>query len=338
MMIKRSDTTVTILHRIRWSSRPLFYRRIFRAAAAAALLASAALNADAAFDEAVVSAQAAAMGGASLAKDGDSSALFVNPAAGAALTSPEAYFMYNQLYAGLSGVGSIGQSLAAFAAPTRLGTVGVGLSDFQATGLLDQRVIGVSFARRVFGDVEAGVTGKYLSQRYLVGSDPLAASDPVFSNGTARGAFAVDAGVIAPVTDGLKAALAVRNINQPDIGLASVDRVPRQIQAGLAYSLKPESLRLTADYTYVGASAGSLSQKSEPALGLEKGYEHDMVQFRFGATLDQISGGVGINVGCLGFDYTFLLNRTLLANNAGTHMVGLRYRFGAVDPIPVRGH
>ena len=319
-MRKRSVTTTSLL----------------RASVAAALILVAARYARAALGDVVVGAQSAAMGGASLANLGDPAALFLNPAAGAGLANPEAYFMYNQLYAGLSGVGSLGQSFAAFGVPTAIGAVGVGLSDFQASGLLDQKVIGVTFARRLFGAVDFGVTGKYLHQSYLIGSDPSAASDPVFSNGTARGAFTLDAGLIAPVTSDLHVGLAVRNINQPDMGLASVDRVPRQVQAGLAYDLKAAALRLTADYTYSSIQTGTLTDRSQPGIGLEKRLVNDMVKFRGGLTLDQISAGVGLQLGPLGFDYTFLLNRTLLANNGGTHMVGIRYRFGHAVQSPSR--
>lgn len=277
------------------------------------------------------------MGGTALARSGDSAALFTNPAAEVGLAAPEAYFMYNRPYAGLSGVANLGQGFAAFAVPTKLGTLGIGLSDFQASGLLDERVIGVSFARRWFDAVDFGVTGKYLHHNYLVGSDP-AASDPVFQNGTARGAFSLDAGVVVPMSNELKAGFTVRNLNQPDVGLASVDRVPRQVQADLSYDYAPAALRLTADYAYSAASAGTLSERSQPGVGLEKGFERGMVKFRVGLTLDQFSGGVGIQLGPLGLDYTFLLSRTLLSNNAGTQMVGIRYRFGDGAPPASRGH
>jgi hypothetical protein len=301
---------------------------ILRVAAAALLIAAAARDSHAAFEEPAMTPQAAAMGGSSLAGQGDPATLFLNPAATAGLIHPEAYMMYNQLYAGLNGVGSIGQGFGAFGIPTKAGTFGIGFSDFQASGLLEDRVVGVSFARRWFDAIDVGITGKYLYQRYLVGSDPLAAADPVFNNGTSRGAFAADVGLSVPVSDALKVGLAVRNLNQPNLGLASQDPAARQVQAGVSYDIKPYALLLTADYTYTAAQAGTLSQRSEPGIGLEKGFEDQRVKFRVGATLDQFSAGIGIQMGPIGFDYTFLISRTLPANNAGTHMVGFRYRFG----------
>ena len=145
-----------------------------RAALSALLLAAGARSARAAFDLPTVGAQAAAMGGASLANRADSAALFLNPAGGAGLQRTEAYFLYNRLYAGLPGVDKLGQSFAAVGVPTKLGVLGVGYSDFQASGLLEERLIGVAFARRWFDAFEAGVTAKYLYHRYMTGSDPSA--------------------------------------------------------------------------------------------------------------------------------------------------------------------
>lgn len=297
-------------------------------AAFAALAAFGAARAHAAFDTPLITPQAAAMGGASLANTADSAALFLNPAASARLETPEAYFMYDQLYSGLKGVGGIGRGLASAGVPTKYGTFTAGYSEFQAAGLLDERVIGLSYSRTLFGFLDAGVTGKYLSHDYLIGSDPGAASDPVFAHGTSRSAFTFDAGVIASLTDSLKAGLTVRNLNEPDVGLATPDRVPREAQAGLAYEFKAWDLRLTADYLYQDVPSGPLSNRSVPSVGLEKGFAGDMVRFRAGATPDQFSGGIGVRFGPVDFDYAFILSRGLLANNAGTQQAGFRYRFG----------
>jgi hypothetical protein len=287
-----------------------------------------AVSARASFDNPLITPQAAAMGGASLAGVRDSAALFLNPAAAASLERPEAYFMYNQLYTGLKGVGGIGQGFASFGAPTKYGAFAAGFGEFQAAGLVDERVVGLSYARTLFGIFDAGLTGKYLSHSYLIGSDPGAAIDPVFAHGTARSALALDAGVIASLTDLLKAGLAVRNINEPSVGLATLDRVPRQVQAGLSYDLKRWDLRLAADYIYRDVPSGTFSDRAVPSVGLEKGFVDDMIRFRVGATPDQFSGGIGVRFGPVDFDYAFILNRGLIANNAGSQQAGFRYRFG----------
>lgn len=275
------------------------------------------------------------MGGASLAGTGDAAALFLNPAATAGLARPEAYFMYDQLAAGLGGVGAIGQGFLAAGVPTKVGTFSAGFGDFSAAGLMQERVFGLGYSRRLFGVLDAGVTGKYLWHDYQIGSDPAASADPVFAHGTSRGAFALDAGVVAPLTDRWKAGLAVRNLNEPDVGLASVDRVPREIQAGLSYDVLPWALRLTADYVYRDVPSGTFTDRTIPSIGLQKGFVNDMVRFRVGASPNQFSGGVGVRFGSLDFDYAFILSRGLLTNNAGSQQAGIRWRFGGSAEGPV---
>lgn len=299
-----------------------------RAALATFLLWALPARALAAFDAPTLSAQSAAMGGASLAGNGDSSALFLNPAALSGLKRPETYLMYNRLYAGLEGVGDIGQGFAAFGLPTKLGDFGVGLSDFKASGLLEERILGLAFARRLGNALKAGIGVKFLHHRYLVGSDPAAAADPVFNNGASKGAPAVDIGAIASVTEALEVGLAVRNLNQPDLGLASEDRVPRELAVGAAYRLAPYALRLSGDFVYRAQTAGTLRDKSRPSFGLEKSFQGERVKVRAGFGLDQFTGGIGLQAGPVVFDYAFVLSRELLTETAGNHQVGIRYRFG----------
>lgn len=311
-----------------WRRFNRFSKRL-RGILPAVLLAAMISRAQAAFDRPPIGAESAAMSGASLGRRGDSAALFLNAAGVAGLESREGYFMYNRLYAGLSGVETLDKGFAAFGFPTKLGSLAVGYGHFQASGLLEERVIGVTFARRWLDHVDFGVTGKYLYHRYTIGDEPGASSDPVFSNGTARGAFALDAGVSAAVAGPLRAGLAVRNINSPDVGLSSVDRVPREAQAGLSYDIEAWKLRLTADYVYRDVESGSLKERGIPSAGLEKSLAGDLVKFRIGATPDQFSGGVGFQLDRLGVDYAFVLNRNLISDNVGTHMIAIRYRFGA---------
>lgn len=294
-----------------------------------AALPLAASRAQAAFQQPQYGARSAAMAGSSLPAEADSAAIFQNAAGVAGLERGEAYMMYNKLYAGQEGVDSIGQSFISAGIPTRLGAFGVGLSDFKADGLLNERVLGVSFSRRLSRAVSAGVAAKYLYHNYAASSDRSATGDPVFANGTSRGAAAFDAGVVVSLTDNLKAGFASRNINSPDVGLDSEDRVPREHQGGLSYRLGSWGLRTTADVTYRDNHVGTLRDRMTPTIGLEKSFGDERVKFRAGAGLEQFSAGVGMQFDRFGFDYSFILTRTLVTSNAGTHLIGIRYRFGA---------
>lgn len=301
--------------------------RLIRSLAAGLLLAATALPAAAAFQYPLVSARSAALGGVSVYGAPEAAALFQNPASPAGLERPEAYFLYNKLYAGQESA-NIGQGLMAAAVPTRAGVLGVGIANFHASGLLDERVASVSLARRLFGRVSGGLAVKYLHHDYLVGSDPLAASDPVFANGTSKGAAAFDLGIRADISEAFSAGAAVRNANSPDVGLSSEDRVPREYQVGASYLHKPWGLRVSGDANYRDNKLGTLRDRLTPGIGLEKRFDNQPVAFRVGANTEQLSAGVGIDVGKIGLDYSFIISRNLMSDNAGTHLVGLKYRFG----------
>ncbi len=300
----------------------------FRRLILGAAVLLAAPGARAAFQYPQLGARSASMSGASVPSEGDSTSIFQNAAGVSGLRRGEAYMMYTKLYAGQEGVDSIGQSLITAGAPTRFGAIGVGLSDFKAAGLLNERVLGVSFSRALFPGLDAGVTAKYLYHKYAPGSDQSAGGDPVFAHGTARGAAAFDAGVIATLGKSLKAAFSARNINSPDIGLDSEDRVPREYQAGLSYDKAEWQLKATADVVYRDNHVGTLRERATPSVGLEKGMGDERVKFRVGASLDQFSAGVGMQFDRFGFDYAFILTRNLVSSSAGSHLMAVRYRFG----------
>ena len=107
-------------------------------------------------------------------------------------------------------------------------------------------------------------------------------------------------------------------------------------ERGLAYAIEAWRLKLTADFLYRDSDSGSLKERSVPSVGLEKSLEGDRVKFRLGASPDQLSAGGGVQFDRFGFDYAFILSRNLLAHNAGTHMIGIRYRFGDSAPASPR--
>jgi len=291
------------------------------------VLSGAAGGAAAAFEDMPISPRAAAMGGAALSSDGDSTALFMNPASLSGAKSGDAYFMYDRLYAGLQGAGSIGQGLISASVPTPWGVVAAGVGTLNAQGLENEREIGLSYARR-FGSFGVGVTGKQLYQNYMVGGDPLASSDPVFSHGTSRSAFSFDAGLVYDSGDPLKLGLAVRNLNSPNVGLASVDAVPRQLQASAAYLWPHLGLRATADLLYTAQPAGAFQDRVVPSLGVEKAFYDGRAAFRMGLSTLGLSAGVGVRLGPVGLDYALVIARAMLNGNFGTQMLGLSYHFG----------
>lgn len=266
------------------------------------------------------------MGGSSLANAEDSSAMFINPAGASGLHSLDLYVVHSQLYAGMAGVGGIKEGLITFGVPSRFGAFGVGFATFRASGLLQERTIALSWARK-FGRFDVGAVGKHLFHGYEVNGDPLAAQDPVFSGGTSRSAFALDLGVMAQVRGPIKAGLAVRNLNQPDVGLATEDLVEREIQGGLVYENQKRAFRVTGDVLY-RENGFSDGRKALPSIGFEKSLHNRKVLFRVGANPLEYAGGFGLRFGRVGFDYALILRKHLLEGNAGTHSFGVRLQFG----------
>jgi len=291
-----------------------------------AVLLSWARPSGAAFQEPLVGPESAALGNASIPGAKDSTAILSNPARLAAVERADFYFMHGQMYAGMEGVGTIGQGFVSSAFPTRWGTLGLGLATFRAQGLLNERTVLVSAAKR-FGRLELGVTGKHLHHGYEVGGDPLAANDPVFANGTSKGAFSLDAGAALRVSDALTIGAAVRNLNAPDVGLAVEDRVQREFQTGAAYDFGDKvGLRLTGDL-HVRENRTGAEPPVTPSIGLEKRFSEG-AKFRFGASSSELTAGFGLQLGSIGLDYAFVLRRRLVEGSLGTHTLGLRVRFG----------
>ena len=293
---------------------------------AAALLPVA--PAQAAFQVPLSSVRAASMGSASMAAADEAAALFINPAGLALMNGSEAAFMYNRMYAGLPGVGNIGTGYMAFGMPTQLGTFGLGVGSFQASDLKQERTIAVSYARKV-GKIRLGLTGKHLSQNYLIGSDLRAGRDPVFSNGTSRSAVSVDAGIIASIRGPFRVGVAVRNLNEPNVGLVTKDTVKREIQGGAFLDFASLNLKTSADMFI--RSDGIGGRQYLPALGMEKGIGSTGMSMRSGISTTEFTAGVGIKVGQMSFDYGLVMNFNLLSDNMGSHRVGMSYHFGCDD-------
>jgi len=292
------------------------------------ILSSAmALPVHAAFELRHASARASAMGNAFLASSGDPAALFINPAGIASINSPEVSFLYNKPFAGLPNV-NLNAGHAAFALPTKHGHIGLGYALFDANSLLQEQTLALSYGTKIKG-IHMGLTAKQLSHSYNTGSDPLAASDPVFAKGTSKSAMAFDVGAIAPLGKMLKAGIAVRNLNQPDLGLVSEDRIAREIQTGLMLNMSGMGIKATGDIFFRAAQAGEVKQTPTPFLGLEKTFKSPLA-LRIGANTNEFTGGFGITLSNLTFDYALVVNKNLISDNAGSHKLGMKYRFSSL--------
>jgi len=285
-------------------------------------------EARAAFQLQPQSVRAASMGAGVLASAGEAVSVFTSPAGLAFVERPQASFLYSKLYAGLPNV-NLSLGSMAFAMPTPLGQVGIGFGGFMAPGLKQERTLALGLAQGFFGDrLHVGVTGKQLHHSYAIGSDPRAASDPVFANGTSKSAFGVDLGASLAVGQMFRIGVSAQNLNEPDVGLASRDMVKRKIDFGVEFDLGGLGLKAIGNMQLENSAVRTEQGAFLPAFGVEKTLGSEGFVVRAGMSPLKFAGGFGVKVGRTGIDYALVMNRNLIADNFGTHQIGLTLEFG----------
>lgn len=273
------------------------------------------------------SVRASAMGNAFMGSANEAAALFSNPAGIALLPVPEMAFAYGKPFTGLEDV-NMNVGHAAFVMPTRVGNWGVGMALFHAQSLVQERTVAVSYGQEIFNKARVGLNFKHLFHSYDINSDPLAAQDPVFQNGHAKGAFSFDAGLIVPAGRYVNLGLAVKNINEPNVGIYSKDVVAREYQGGAAVNFDSIGLKATGDlFMRRDVSDTTEEEHASPQFGLEKSLAKESLFLRLGTNKNEYTGGFGLKQGNFGFDYALVLTKTLMEDNMGTHRVGMTYRF-----------
>jgi hypothetical protein len=298
----------------------------------------------AAFDSALISPRSAGMANSDLASSDDSAGIFANPAAIASLKATDLYFVHSRLFAGLEGIGTLSEGFFTGAFPTRYGNFGVGYGNFSASGLLTERTLALTYARS-FRNLQFGVTTKRLSRENQIDGDALAAADPVFANGTSRAAWAMDLGFSAVIRSPLKVAFAIRNLNAPNLGLASEDKVAREFEGGVSLEWPGLGMVATSNLAFRDTGFGSGRDRVLLSLGLEKALFSDRFALRVGANPLEFGAGMGLMLNRMGFDYSMTVKRQLFEAGAVSHRLGLRLRFGgpaqtsyARDPLDDESH
>lgn len=280
----------------------------------------------AAFNLPLTSARATAMGHASLAASGEAANLFSNPAGLSSMRATEVSFLYGKPYAGLSDV-NLGMGYAALGVPTSLGTLGLGYAHFQAQGLMTEQTLALSYGVNLH-KLQLGLTAKRLSHSFHPGGDELAQNDPVFANGTSKSALAFDVGGTLPMGRFLKAGATVRNLNNPNVGLAGEDKVAREVQGGLLLDFAGAGFKVAGDLMLRSRDAEGIKEEPIPFLGIEKSFSRQNLALRAGANTLEYTGGFGLKLGSVSFDYALVFAKNLMSDNAGSHQLGMTYQFG----------
>jgi hypothetical protein len=277
----------------------------------------------AAFELPPDSARASGMGRAFLASNHEPGAVFGNAAGIAGITAPEASFMYDKPFAGLENL-NLAHGHLAVVVPSRHGNFGLGYAQLHASGLLTEQTAALTYAARPLSYIQAGVTVKILTHAYTPNAE--AAGDPVFKNGTRKSALTLDASVNFAATSHLVLGAAVRNLNEPDVGLVSTDKVQREIQTGAALRVPGLGMRFVGDLMVRSNPSGVIKSQVSPFLGVEKVFNNTLA-FRAGINRYEYTGGFGVKVGTMRVEYALVVNRDMAGDSAGSHKMELTWRF-----------
>ena len=284
------------------------------------------MNANASFSDIGLGARSVAMGTAFTAVSDDANAMNTNPAGLGQLKYPELTAVYGKLYTGLSDESKLGQGYFGVAAPVKRyapGVVGLSWDEVRLSEAYSETVFTVSYATAVYRGLYGGASLKYLKQGYI--ADLYTETDPLFANkGYSKSGMALDLGALYRLNSSYSFALAVKNLNQPDMGLGAEDIVHRDVKLGAAYWLKNG---------VVDTDVSFRDGNCDFSVGAERAFQGKyLVRLGFLAGNDSrrnISLGFGTRFGALNFDYAFTLPIGGISGTTGSHRLAFGFKFGA---------
>lgn len=288
--------------------------------------AALAMNADASFsNDSACGARASAMAGAFTAVPGGAESACSNPAALVELSAPELTAVYGRLYSGLSDDSRIGQGYFGFAAPVKKylqGSAAFGWNDTRLTDAYSETTYSLSYATAVWHGLGAGVSLKYLRRGYV--PDSYTALDPVFSGGYSAGALGADLGFFYRPAKAYALGLSFKNLNRPDLGLSSADKLPMETRLGASYLVKSSLVDLDAafagpDYNISAGAEYGFQKRYALRMGLSAGND----------SRRSVNLGFGARFGLAAFDYAFSLPISGIAGTIGSHRLAFSFKFGA---------
>lgn len=290
------------------------------------------------FDETAVGARPAALGGAFTALADDMYAVYYNPAGLADIERPELGVYYARLFPALSDQSRSAQAFLGAASPLpldrRWGGAGLGYQEFRVDDLFKERTFTLAYGGRLSGDfwnrLALGGGLKFFNRDFGVGNAVL--PDPVFNGGRSASALGLDLGAMYTLFPGVRTGLAFQNLNRPDLGLATDDRLPLVTRWGMAYD--KNDLRVAMDLTRGAFLTGRNDHRL--LLGAERRWllrRYGLLSVRGGVGFGnrdyrRLNMGFGYEVNGVGLDYVFALPMGAADDIGNTHNVGLSYRFG----------
>lgn len=297
-------------------------------------------TAQSAFKDPGFGARPMGLGGAFTAVADDINASLYNPAGIFITNSYSVGFMHAQLFAGLEDV-ELGLQHAAFIIPTsESGNFGVAYTRFASADDYSENALILTYAKdvniKIVPEFYAGINLKQIGHTY--GLDDRTINDPVFASGNSKSDLSVDIGWWAALSssDEKETALGFmfKDINQPDIGLETEDKVPSELKIGVKQSISEMgSMRdflLAADISYRNQPDESDQNKLNVHIGSEVWLVERLLGLRLGGNFRGIGAGFSVHKDftslTLRIDYSMLVP-TAVQGTAGSHRIALTCSF-----------
>lgn len=302
----------------------------------AAFMAAAAGRAFCAFTDSGWGVRPLGMAGAFTAVANDSNATLYNPAGIAQMEKLETTFMSAKLFTGLEGV-EIGQNYFSYVYPMsqRTGNIGVTWASMYTPLLYREDAFALSYGKSLGNlfridnmQISVGTNLKYLRHEYTL--DKRTEQDPVFLKGTQAGNFSLDlSALVAWPDEGLSVGLMSKNVNTPDVGLKTVDKVPNENVVGFAYYAEKMD-RLSLEYFTFAVDVVSREDYTNVRAGVESWFFNGKFATRLGFQSQAVTMGLGYEFALwpgtdMTVDYSFAWPLEL-EKSLGTHRMGITLR------------
>ena len=292
-----------------------------------------ALRAEAAFDDDFTGARARGMGGAFTALSDEADGHLTNPAGLSVIAGQRLTATMATLYAGLSDESSITQHLIGYSySNSTIGAVGFAWKRLSVSGLYWENVAAIGLAKQYkFGSENKTRTfslGATIKLLHWAVTPIMGADGNIVEDIEGRANIGFDAGIIFRPLENAPVAVAVQNINRPNI--ASKDsniseRLPISVKLGVAVLGEKVSwaMDLGFERTQVDVRAG-----------LEWQLYRDILALRLGFRLENLAWGTNISLGAsfkpnksLRIDYAFLYPVGNIMDTFGCHRMSVVYFF-----------